>query len=100
MGGQSGVRQRESEQGRAGWVVTQLPLGSAARWIRIFGQERATRFGFSAWALRAFARKGEALGVGPLVEWKYTRHDGGDEETLITQGPPKGLKRPRLIQSL
>lgn len=46
-----------SEVGHEGWIKTLLPAGTRARWVRMFGQERATGFGFSIWALRVFAPK-------------------------------------------
>mmetsp|Transcript_50257 Transcript_50257/g.116675 ORF Transcript_50257/g.116675 Transcript_50257/m.116675 type:complete len:377 (-) Transcript_50257:83-1213(-) len=44
-----------SEVGREGLVVTLLPAGSEARWVRMFGERRATNYGFSIWAFRVFA---------------------------------------------
>merc|ERR1712176_307811 len=43
-----------SESGHEGWVVTQIPEGVRARWVRMYGQERATDFGFSIWEMKVF----------------------------------------------
>jgi len=44
-----------SESGREGWVVTTLPEGAKARWVRMYGQQRATEFGFSIWEMKVLA---------------------------------------------
>jgi len=44
-----------NETGREGWVATPLPAGSSGRWVRMFGQKRATSFGFSIWDMKVFA---------------------------------------------
>lgn len=43
------------ERGHEGWVRTRLPLGSEARWVRMYGERRATNYGFSIWEFRVFA---------------------------------------------
>lgn len=47
-----------SETGHEGWVRTPLPPGCKARWVRMFGEKRATQFGFSIWEFRVFALEG------------------------------------------
>jgi len=44
-----------SSEGREGLVVTTLPRGTQARWVRMFGQRRATMYGFSIWEFRVYA---------------------------------------------
>uniref|UniRef100_A0A7S4PVD9 F5/8 type C domain-containing protein n=1 Tax=Alexandrium monilatum TaxID=311494 RepID=A0A7S4PVD9_9DINO len=52
------VNLASSVKGREGWVVTVLPSGSKARWVRVFGRRRATSFGFSIWELRVCGTRG------------------------------------------
>mmetsp|Transcript_120203 Transcript_120203/g.256532 ORF Transcript_120203/g.256532 Transcript_120203/m.256532 type:complete len:427 (+) Transcript_120203:266-1546(+) len=46
-----------TEAGHEGWVLTSLPKGCAARWVRMLGLKRATSFGFSIWELRVFGQE-------------------------------------------
>mmetsp|Transcript_3398 Transcript_3398/g.6817 ORF Transcript_3398/g.6817 Transcript_3398/m.6817 type:complete len:191 (+) Transcript_3398:682-1254(+) len=47
-----------SAVGQEGWVVTKLPAGSKMRWVRMFGLQRATSFGFSIWEFHVYGRPG------------------------------------------
>jgi len=47
-------RTMATEVGREGWVVTRLPPKTSARWIRVYGQKRATNFGFSIWEFKVY----------------------------------------------
>jgi len=44
------------ETGQPGWVVSVLPSLCKARWVRIYGQKRATEFGFSIFDFKVYER--------------------------------------------
>lgn len=45
----------DEQRGREGTVVSRLPSGSEARWVRMFGETRWTRYGFSMWEFHVYA---------------------------------------------
>merc|ERR1712224_421669 len=61
---------------------TALPEGSRARWVRMYGQERATNFGFSIWEMRVYAAGSREDGVSDA------RADEGKPQQLNDDAAP------------
>lgn len=75
----------KSEVGREGWVATQLPLGSIARWVRIFGDKRSARCGLSITQVQIFSadEPGDVRITESLLMLPRCGHFYGGEKDLL-----------------
>jgi len=105
------------QRGSEGWVRTELPRGSAARYVRVLGETRATEYGFSLWDLRvrpvtdpdlAFGRparassersseRAAASAVDGRRETRWSSHYEDDQWLSVDLGAACALARVEIL---